>query len=135
MPINRPLREGRCPLNAPAVAITFLFNKGWWMPVRDARDAIGTGVGGGGRPLDLCVEQSVHGVAPGMPLGAGGTHMSKSKRKAEPKKDVVVFAFRLPAADRDAIHKAAGPGRATRYVHAAALASARGDTESLEARV
>jgi hypothetical protein len=62
--------------------------------------------------------------------------MSKSKRKAAPKKeeaaDVVVFAFRLPAADRDAIHKAAGPGKATRFVHAAALAAASGDNKTLE---
>ncbi len=64
--------------------------------------------------------------------------MSKPKRKAapNPKKekaaDVVVFAFRLPAADRDAIHKAAGPGKATRFVHAAALAAASGDTKAFE---
>ncbi len=61
--------------------------------------------------------------------------MSKTKRKAEPKKDVVVFAFRLPAADRDAIHKAAGPGKATRFVHAAALAAASGDTKAFEGLV
>lgn len=62
--------------------------------------------------------------------------MSKSKgeKKAAPKKalEVVVFAFRLPAADRDAIHKAAGPGKATRFVHAAALAAASGDTKAFE---
>jgi len=51
----------------------------------------------------------------------------------EPKKaDLVVFAFRLPAADRDAIHKAAGPGRATKFVHAAALAAARADSKTFE---
>ncbi len=58
--------------------------------------------------------------------------MSKSKRKAEPKTAVVVFAFRLRAEDRDAIHKAAGPGKATRFVHAAALAVASGDTKVFE---
>ena len=58
--------------------------------------------------------------------------MSKSKKKAEPKKAVVVFAFRLPTEDRDAIHKAAGPGKATRFVHAAALAVASGDTKVFE---
>ncbi len=63
--------------------------------------------------------------------------MSKSKRKAEPMKapEIVVFAFRLPAADRDAIHKAAGPGKATRFVHAAALAAASGDTKAFEGLV
>jgi len=40
MPKNRPLREGRCPLNAPGVAITFFFNRGWWMQVSDARGPV-----------------------------------------------------------------------------------------------
>ncbi len=90
------------------------------------------------RRLDLCLEQSVHGVAPGPPPGAGGTDMSKAKseskaaRKKEKAADVVVFAFRLPVADREAIHKAAGPGKATRFVHAAALAAASGDTKAFE---
>ncbi len=58
--------------------------------------------------------------------------MSRSKsaeaKAAKPKKEnLVVFAFRLSEADRDAIHKAAGPGKATRFVLAAALAAAQGD--------
>jgi len=79
--------------------------------------------------------------------------MSKSKKKAEtkavkepkpkkekaPKVPLVVFAFRLSEADRDAIHKAAGPGKATRFVLAAALAAAAGDqkefTKLVENRV
>ncbi len=45
----------------------------------------------------------------------------------------VVFAFRLNAADRDLIHKAAGPARATRFVLAAALAAATADHKAFEA--
>lgn len=49
----------------------------------------------------------------------------KSKREKGPKPEVVVFAFRLPAADRDLIHQAAGPGKATKFVLSAALAAAK----------
>jgi len=75
--------------------------------------------------------------------------MSKAKKKAEPKAakepkpkkekapkvPLVVFAFRLSEADRDAIHKAAGPGKATRFVLAAALAAAAGDQKAFTALV
>jgi len=49
----------------------------------------------------------------------------KPKKEKAPKPDLVVFAFRLSEADRDAIHKAAGPGKATKFVLAAALAAAK----------
>jgi len=49
----------------------------------------------------------------------------KPKKEKAPKPDLVVFAFRLSAEDRDAIHKAAGPGKATKFVLAAALAAAK----------
>jgi len=62
--------------------------------------------------------------------------MSKPKKKGEakaakepkPKKEkapLVVFAFRLSEADRDLIHNAAGPGKATKFVLGAALAAAK----------
>lgn len=53
------------------------------------------------------------------------------KEKAQ-KADLVVFAFRLPATDRDLIHKAAGPGKATKFVLAAALAAASADSKVFE---
>jgi uncharacterized protein (DUF1778 family) len=68
--------------------------------------------------------------------------MSKSKggkaepKSAKPKKEkapLVVFAFRLTAADRDLIHKAAGPAQATQFVKSAALAAATGDPKAFEA--
>ncbi len=53
---------------------------------------------------------------------------AKVKAPKEPKalkEPLVVFAFRLKPEERDAIHEAAGPGKATRFVLAAALAAAK----------
>ena len=55
---------------------------------------------------------------------------AKPKKEKEPKESQVVFAFRLSEADRDLIHKAAGPARATKFVLAAALAAANADTKA-----
>src|SRR5258705_1595824 len=51
----------------------------------------------------------------------------KPKKEKAPREPQVVFAFRLTAEQRDRIHKAAGPGKATRFVRSAALAAASGD--------
>ncbi len=59
----------------------------------------------------------------------------KPKKEKVPKEPLVVFAFRLSEADRDIIHKAAGPGKATRFVRSAALAAANADVKSFEALV
>jgi len=56
----------------------------------------------------------------------------KPKKEKAPKEPLVVFAFRLSEADRDRIHKAAGPAGATRFVLGAALAAATGDTGAFE---
>src|SRR5436309_15552114 len=56
----------------------------------------------------------------------------KPKKQKAPKEPLVVFAFRLTEAQRDAIHKAAGPGKATRFVRSAALAAASGDRPAFE---
>jgi hypothetical protein len=47
--------------------------------------------------------------------------------KSTETEDLVVFAFRLTAAERDLIHKAAGPAKASRYVRTLAVAAANGD--------
>jgi len=60
---------------------------------------------------------------------------SKAITKKEPKaakEKLVVFAFRLKPEERDRIHKAAGAGKATRFVKAACLATASGDRPALE---
>jgi hypothetical protein len=59
---------------------------------------------------------------PAKPKAAKGPKPAKVNAPKEP---LVVFAFRLSEADRDAIHKAAGPGKATKFVLAAALAAAK----------
>jgi len=59
----------------------------------------------------------------------------KPKKEKAPKVPLVVFAFRLREADRDLIHKAAGPGKATRFVVAAALAAANGDQKAFASLV
>jgi len=56
----------------------------------------------------------------------------KPKKEKAAREDLVVFAFRLPATDRDLIHKAAGPGKATKFVHAAALAASNGDDSAFK---
>ena len=56
----------------------------------------------------------------------------KPKKEKTPKELQVVFAFRLTKAQRDLIHKAAGPGKATRFVRSAALAAANVDRPAFE---
>jgi hypothetical protein len=56
----------------------------------------------------------------------------KPKKEKPPKEPQVVFAFRLSETDRDLIHKAAGPAKATKFVRAAALAAARQDAKVFE---
>jgi hypothetical protein len=67
---------------------------------------------------------------------AKGTKAAPKTKTAKPKKasrePQVVFAFRLSEADRDRIHKAAGPAKATKFVRAAALAAANQDSKTFE---
>jgi len=56
----------------------------------------------------------------------------KPKKEKAPEEPQVVFAFRLSEADRDRIHKAAGPAKATKFVRAAALAAANQDSKAFE---
>ncbi len=55
----------------------------------------------------------------------------------EPKKekfaDLCVFAFRLTEEERDAIHKAAGPAKASKFVRSLAVAAARNDEAAVKA--
>ena len=58
------------------------------------------------------------------------TAPAKRTAKAE---ELVVFAFRLTEAERDLIHKTAGPARASRYVRRIAAAFAKQDEGSFRA--
>ncbi len=51
----------------------------------------------------------------------------KPKKERAPKEDLVVFAFRLTPAERDQIHTAAGPAKASKFVRALTRAAAQGD--------
>jgi hypothetical protein len=55
----------------------------------------------------------------------------KEPKVKEPKEDLVVFAFRLKAEERDAIHAAAGPAKASKYVRGLTLAASRGDEKTV----
>ena len=52
---------------------------------------------------------------------------AKPKKAKPPKEDLCVFAFRLTPAERDAIHKTAGPRNATQFVRRVAVAFAHED--------
>ena len=54
------------------------------------------------------------------PLGA-------DRNPREPEEDLVVFAFRLSAEERELIHKAAGPAKASRFVRTLVVAAAKRD--------
>jgi hypothetical protein len=59
----------------------------------------------------------------------------EAKTKKTPAEPQVVFAFRLSEQDRDRIHAASGPGGATQFVRASALAAANGDSTAFETLV
>ncbi|MEP7028434.1 MAG: hypothetical protein ABI960_07555 [Candidatus Eisenbacteria bacterium] len=61
--------------------------------------------------------------------GVGGPTPAVEKPTVE--EELVVFAFRLTPAEREVIHAAAGPGKASRFVRAIAIAAASGDEEAV----
>ena len=66
------------------------------------------------------------------PKAAKEPKVPKPKKEKAPKEPQVVFAFRLSETDRDLIHRAAGPAKATRFVRAAALAAANQDSKAFD---
>ncbi len=61
---------------------------------------------------------------------AKATKEPKPKKEKAPKEELCVFAFRLTPAERNLIHKAAGPARASRFVRTIAVAAAREDEKA-----
>ena len=53
--------------------------------------------------------------------------------KKEEHEDLCVFAFRLTEEERNAIHKAAGPAKASKFVRTIAVAAARNDEATVKA--
>lgn len=62
---------------------------------------------------------------------------SEKAAQPEPKnekfEDLCVFAFRLTEEERNAIHKAAGPAKASKFVRTLAVAAARNDETAVKA--
>jgi hypothetical protein len=65
----------------------------------------------------------------------GTRRETKTKKEKSPAEPQVVFAFRLSEQDRDRIHAASGPGGATQFVRASAIAAANGDSAAFETLV
>ena len=63
---------------------------------------------------------------------AGKPAVKKVQRKPQGE-DLCVFAFRLTPEERTAIHKAAGPAKASWFVRALAVAAARNDEATVKA--
>ena len=56
---------------------------------------------------------------------------SESIAKPPASDEVVVFAIRIKRSERDAIHAAAGAGKASEFVRGIAVAAARGDLKAV----
>jgi hypothetical protein len=65
-------------------------------------------------------------------VAAAAKTVDKPETKA-PREELCVFAFRLTAEERDAIHKAAGPAKASKFVRTLAVAAARNDEATMKA--
>ena len=59
------------------------------------------------------------------------TAPAEPKEKA-PREDLCVFAFRLTAEERNAIHKAAGPAKASKFARTLLVAAARNDETAVK---
>ncbi len=81
------------------------------------------------KPVESKAAKKSAAKAPAKPKRTADEVMPKAKASEE----LVVFAFRLTEAEREAIHDAAGPARASRFVRAVALAAARHDVAQLQA--
>ena len=57
---------------------------------------------------------------------------AETKTKA-PREELCVFAFRLTEAERDAIHKAAGPAKASKFARNLLVAAANKDEAAVRA--
>jgi len=55
----------------------------------------------------------------------------KEKTQKEPRPELVVFALRMTAEERAALHKAAGPAKATKFARALLTAASRGDAKAV----
>ncbi len=57
---------------------------------------------------------------------------TKGQAKKAPRENLCVFALRLKPEERTAIHKAAGPGKASRFARSILVAAARNDEAAVK---
>lgn len=70
---------------------------------------------------------------PRKPAAATTANATAAPKAKEPREDLCVFAFRLTAEERDAIHKAAGPAKASQFARTLLVAAARKDEAAVKA--
>ena len=58
---------------------------------------------------------------------------TETKVEKKPKEELCVFAFRLTAEERVAIHKAAGPGKASKFARKLLVAASQNDMTAVKA--
>ena len=58
---------------------------------------------------------------------------AKTDEAKTPREELCVFAFRLTAEERTAIHKAAGPGKASKFARNLLVAAAQKDEAAVKA--
>ena len=93
------------------------------------------------RPISICPDLDIERVSPAeledMMATKKATKKPTTEKKpraaAAPKEDPCTFAIRIPKAESTAIHKAAGPGGATKWARAILAAAAKGDVEAVRA--
>ena len=66
-------------------------------------------------------------------MPAANQTATKTKTEKKPREELCVFAFRLTAEERVAIHKAAGPGKASKFARNLLVAASRNDTVAVKA--
>jgi len=67
------------------------------------------------------------------PAAAAAAKSPAEPKDKAPREELCVFAFRLTEEERDAIHKAAGPAKASKFVRTLAVAAARNDEAAVKA--
>lgn len=93
------------------------------------------------RPISICPDSDIERVSPAELEDIMATKKATKKPATEKKpraaavskEDLCTFAIRIPKAESAAIHKAAGPGGATKWARAILAAAAKGDVEAVRA--
>jgi hypothetical protein len=67
------------------------------------------------------------------PAAPGPAKAEEKPEEKAPRTDLCVFAFRLSAEERAAIHKAAGPAMASKFARGLLVAAARNDEAGVKA--